>query len=176
MTPAAWAVQLTDGRIDYELVGPQRQVEWWCSSDEGRAAGRRPVPLFIHAPAQPAVTLEPDILAEYTRDDGRRQHVHVAADLYRGDVVTVMEDPRMSGRWYVLGVHGDATVCVDQAEAIRIAAEHDRLFPGHRPHRAVRMAVVEQICSEVAQSAEQRPHKPQGAGSSPALATNQEQT
>lgn len=50
MTPAAWAVQLPDGRIDHELVGTQREVEWWCSTDEGRAAGRRPAALFLSNP------------------------------------------------------------------------------------------------------------------------------
>jgi len=99
MTPVAWAVQMPDGRIDHELVGTQREVEWWCSSDEGRAAGRRPAALFLSAPEQ--------------------------------------------SRWYVLGVHWDATVCVDRAEAELIAADHDRLFPRSGPHRVVRMAVVE---------------------------------
>ena len=50
MTPVAWAVQMPDGRIDHELVGTQREVEWWCGTDEGRAAGRQPVALFL-APA-----------------------------------------------------------------------------------------------------------------------------
>ena len=121
------------------------------------------------------VTIEADILAEYTRSDGRRQWADVGAWLYPGDVIALLDDSRMAGRWYVLGVHGDATVCVDLAEARRIAAQHDWLFPGHRPHRAVRMAVVEQIGSEVAQSAEHRVHTPEAAGSSPALATHQEQ-
>lgn len=102
MTPVAWAVQLPDGRIDHELVGTQREVDWWCGTDEGRAAGRRPAPLFLSTPAKSGTP----------------------------------------ARWYVLGVHGDATVCVDQAEAQQIAEDHDRLFPRHGPHRAVRMAVV----------------------------------
>ena len=47
MTPIAWAVQLPDGRIDHELVGTRLMVEWWCSTDEGRASGRRrQVPLY----------------------------------------------------------------------------------------------------------------------------------
>jgi hypothetical protein len=72
------------------------------------------------------VTIDAEILAEYTLGTGRRQHVHIAVDLYPGDVVAVVHDWRTDKR-------------------------------------------------EVAQSAEQRPHKPQGAGSSPALATDQEQ-
>lgn len=102
MNPVAWAVQLPDGRIDRELVGTQHEVECWCGTDEGRAAGRRPAALFLSAPA------EPDTPA----------------------------------RWYVLGVHGDATVCTCQAGAARMALEYDRMFPRHGPHRAVRMAVV----------------------------------
>jgi len=47
MTPSLWAVQTPDGRIDHELVGPRREVDWWCSTDEGRAAGRRPVTLHV---------------------------------------------------------------------------------------------------------------------------------
>ena len=100
MTPVAWAVQMPDGRIDHELVGTQREVEWWCGTDEGRAAGRRPVALAISAPEQ------------------------------------------SRWRWYVLGAHWDATVCVDRTEAELIAADHDRLFPRSGPHRVVRMAVV----------------------------------
>jgi hypothetical protein len=56
MTPIAWAVQLPDGRIDHELVGTQREVEWWCSTDEGRVAGRRSVALYLREVAQ---TVEP---------------------------------------------------------------------------------------------------------------------
>jgi hypothetical protein len=37
---------MPDGRIDHELVGTQREVEWWCGTDEGRAAGRRQVSLY----------------------------------------------------------------------------------------------------------------------------------
>lgn len=52
MTPVAWAVQTPDGRIDHELVGTRSEVEWWCSTDEGRAAGRRPVALYMREVAQ----------------------------------------------------------------------------------------------------------------------------
>lgn len=98
MNPIAWAVQYPDGSIDYELVGTQRAVEWWCSTDEGRAAGRRPVRLFIDPIEQPVVTFEVTILAEYTLGTGRRQHVHVAADLYPGDVVATLKDWRTNKR------------------------------------------------------------------------------
>jgi hypothetical protein len=90
MTPIAWAVQLPDGRIDHELVGTQREVAWWCGTDEGRAAGRRPTALFL-SPAGPGA---PDILAEYTRDDGERQWVEMGVWLHPGEVVAHMDDWR----------------------------------------------------------------------------------
>jgi hypothetical protein len=158
MTPALWAVMTPDGRIDHELVGTQHEVEWWCSTDEGRAAGRRPVALFTAAPEQPAVTLEPDILAQYTRDDGERQWVDIGTWLYPGAVLMYDQDPRNSGRWYALDAMGVATLCADEADARRVRDEHEAIYPGRRPHRAVRMAVVAEIDSDV-------------AGSSPAIAT-----
>jgi hypothetical protein len=94
MEPVAWAVQYPDGKIDYELVGTKTEVEWWCASDEGRAAGRHPVKLFLEEIKQPVVTLDAHILAEYTLGTGRRQRVNLAADLYPGDVVILTDDFR----------------------------------------------------------------------------------
>ena len=90
MTPAAWAVQYPDGRIDHELVGTQREVEWWCSTDEGRAAGRRSVALFL-APADAEAA---DILAEYPPSGFGRQWVEVGAWMHPGDVIALLDDWR----------------------------------------------------------------------------------
>jgi len=121
------------------------------------------------------VTIEADILAEYTRSDGRRQWTDVGTWLYPGDVIAHMDDPRMVGHWYVLDVLGVATLCADEADARRVRSEHEALYPGRSPHRGVRLAVAAEIDREVAQSVEPRPHSPGGAGSRPALATTQEQ-
>jgi len=122
------------------------------------------------------VTIEADILAEYTRSDGRRQWVDVGTWLYPGDVIMHGDDPRKVGHWYVLDMMGVATLCADEADARRVRTEHEALYPGRRPHRAVRLAVAAAIDSEVAQQVEPRPHSPGGAGSSPALATTEAQT
>lgn len=92
MTPIAWAVQLPDGRIDCELVGTQREVEWWCSTDEGRAAGRHPAALFLSAAVPADAVIE--VLAQNRRTDGRREWSSVGAWLHPGQSIAVLtEDP-----------------------------------------------------------------------------------
>lgn len=117
MTPVAWAVKYPDGRIDCELVGTQREVEWWCSTDEGRAAGRQATALYTAELFDCAT-----ILRTHDRGDGRRMWVTESVWLYPGQVLAVVEDLR-----------------------------------------------------EVAQSEEPRHHTPEVGGSTPPLATEQEQ-
>ncbi len=44
-----------------------------------------------------------------------------------------------AGRWYVLAATGTALLCVDEEDARHEAAECDRMFPTHGPHRAVQL-------------------------------------
>ena len=169
MTPALWAVQLPDGRIDHELVGTQRDVEWWCSTDDGRAAGRRPVALYRQTSVA-GLLRDADVLAEYTRSDSRREWVNVGVWLHPGEVVALMDDWRQ-----------DKREASPSAEELRRAVEG--VMAHQWSHNRVAMHALQQLIdaasaaadamdSEVAQQVERRVHTPEVAGSNPALATN----
>ncbi len=47
-----------------------------------------------------------------------------------------------AGRWYMLSATGLVMLCTDEADAKREAANADRQYPLHAPHRAVQLAEV----------------------------------
>lgn len=53
-----------------------------------------------------------------------------------------LAEPVQAARWYVLSFDGMACLCADQADAQTQAADADKLFPRHAPHRAVQMAPI----------------------------------
>lgn len=46
----------------------------------------------------------------------------------------------MAGRWYMVTLDGMATLCEDQADAEKEAADAQRFWPHMGPHRAVQLA------------------------------------
>ena len=43
------------------------------------------------------------------------------------------------GRWYMINRYGMATLCADEADAQREAADAQAIWPGMGPHRAVQL-------------------------------------